>query len=93
MDQWNRMESPGINSDTYSQLIFNKRGKNIKWEKVSSAMILGKLDSRCKSMKLEHTFTSCPKVLETRKTLWKIEQCYISIVFEMELPKLFNFYI
>jgi len=30
-DQWNRRENP----DTYSQFIFNKGGKNVKWEKDS----------------------------------------------------------
>ena len=29
------IENPEINSDTYGQLIFNKEGKNIKWEKDS----------------------------------------------------------
>ena len=34
-DQWNRTESPEINPCQFSQLIFGKGGRNIKWSKDS----------------------------------------------------------
>ena len=33
IDQWNRTDSPEINSSLHGQLIFDKGGRSIKWSK------------------------------------------------------------
>ena len=47
IDQWNGTENPEMDSWLYSQLIFNKAGKNIQWEKVSSINSVGETRQQC----------------------------------------------
>ena len=42
-DQWNTIENPKMDPQTYGQLIFDKAGKNIQWNKdISSASGVGR---------------------------------------------------
>ena len=55
---------PRNKTHTYGQLICNKRGKNIKWEKdgLFSKWCWESWSAACKSIKLEHTLTPCQKI-------------------------------
>ena len=59
IDQWNRTESPEINPNLYSQLLFDKGERSIKWSKIDcSTNGFGRYGQlHAKKMKLDHQLT------------------------------------
>ena len=83
-NQWDRTEGAEINPYI---IIFNKGGKSILWGARQSLQqaVLGKRDSSCESMKLEHSLTPHTKIYSRGSGVEAQERAdmYVVIVFTL----------
>ena len=83
-DQWNRRENPDMDPQMYGQLIFDKAGKNIQWNRDSlfSKWCWENWTATHRRMNLDHFLTPYTKIISKWMKRLKIKQEAIKILEE-----------
>jgi hypothetical protein len=64
VDQWNRIENPGMNPHTYGHLIFDKGAKTVQWKKdsISTNGVASTGGLSCRTMGIDPFLSPCTKL-------------------------------